>query len=356
MRIAHLLWNLGIGGIETMLVDIVNRQVKMPEVEQVSIIVVNNTRQESIACRLDPRIVVRWCKRKVGSRSIIPIARLNWFLLQQAPDIIHYHASEIRRMVFLRFPSVLTIHSTGYSPSIGKAFDAKYAISKAVHEEWAKLGDPNTIVVQNGIPLEEITKKQDYWERGKPFKIVQVSRIVLYHKGQDLLVRAAAALCPEVKKNINISFVGEGEDLTQLKKIVEESGLGDQVTFLGLKDRSWIYTHLIDYDLFVQPSLFEGFGLTVAEACAAGLPVLVSENEGPLEIIGNGKYGLTFKNKSVEDLTKKLDYIISEGYDEIIKVIDAARKNIYKHYDVSCTAKKYVEEYKKVLDNYGKNK
>ena len=54
--------------------------------------------------------------------------------------------------------------------------------------------------------------------------------------------------------------------------------------FLVKQTQDYVAAHLTDYDLFVQPSRWEGFGLTVAEAMAAGVPVLVSEGQGPAEV------------------------------------------------------------------------
>lgn len=69
--------------------------------------------------------------------------------------------------------------------------------------------------------------------------------------------------------------------------------LEDHVIFEGLKEQAWIYENLCRYDLFIQPSRYEGFGLTVAEAISAKVPVLVSNIEGPLEIIDGGRLGMT---------------------------------------------------------------
>lgn len=348
MKVVHLLWNLGTGGIETMLVDIVNRQVLLTEIEGVSIIVVNDIVQQSIVSKIDKRVKVLACNRKKGSRSLWPIVKLNKCLFSLKPDVIHFHAPGIRNMVFHPAKKALTIHTTGYKAEVGRRFDVLYAISNAVREEWRNMGT-DSVVVQNGIPCEEIAVKSQYWNGEGDFHIIQVSRISFYHKGQDLLVKAVAALEEPLKERVHLTFVGEGEDMSMLQGVVKECGLGNNVEFLGLKDRTWVYPHLKDYDLFVQPSLFEGFGLTVAEACAAGLPVLVSENEGPLEIICNGKYGATFKNKDIQSLTENLKGILEGGYDELVNKAKEARQHVLETYDVGITAKQYVEEYKKLL-------
>ena len=251
-------------------------------------------------------------------------------------------------MVFISGKKVLTIHTTGYKSKLGKGFDQLYAISNSVREEWLAQG-VDTVVVENGIPCNDITVKEHYWNQDSVFKIIQVSRISLYHKGQDLLVKAVAKIRKEGINNVQVTFVGDGEDMPKLKETVAACGLEDAVEFLGLRDRNWVYPHLKDYDLFVQPSLFEGFGLTVAEACAAGIPVLVSENEGPLEIICNGKYGATFKNKDIDDLASKLKLIIKSDYARLASIAGEAREHVLNTYDVHITAKQYLDEYAKLV-------
>ena len=99
--------------------------------------------------------------------------------------------------------------------------------------------------------------------------------------------------------------------------------------------------------MFVQPSKSEGFGLTVAEAVAAKLPVLVSNLPGPMEVIGNGLLGMSFETENVEDLAAKLEIILKGGYD--YSLVDKAYKRAVELYNVRVTAKKYIDEYKKII-------
>ena len=109
-----------------------------------------------------------------------------------------------------------------------------------------------------------------------------------------------------------------------------------------------IFEHLCEYDLFVQPSINEGFGLTVAEAMAAKVPVLVSENQGPLEIIDNGKYGFSFKNGDSDDCANKIMDIIERGFDETM--IEEGYKRVKTLFSIEQTASIYLQEYASIIN------
>lgn len=115
------------------------------------------------------------------------------------------------------------------------------------------------------------------------------------------------------------------------------------------KNQEWIYHNLCNFDLFIQPSRFEGFGLTVAEAIAAKVTVLVSNIQGPMEIIDDGKYGIIFKSEDEEDCALKLKEFMAQGKDK--SQIESAYMHIVEKYDVSITIKKYLEVYRSLFSN-----
>lgn len=106
---------------------------------------------------------------------------------------------------------------------------------------------------------------------------------------------------------------------------------------------------MCNYDLFVQPSRFEGFGLTVAEAMAAEVPVLVSSGDGPAEITCRDKYGWVFSNGDIDNLIYKIKYI-NNNYVKAIDKAKLARNYVIENYDVSVTARKYLNEYKTLVN------
>ena len=101
------------------------------------------------------------------------------------------------------------------------------------------------------------------------------------------------------------------------------------------------------YDLFIQSSRDEGFGLTIAEAMAAKVPVLVSNIPGPMEVIDNGRLGMSFENENPADCAEKIKQFILNGRNET--QVEDAYQYVKSHYDVSVTAQKYLEVYESIL-------
>lgn len=114
--------------------------------------------------------------------------------------------------------------------------------------------------------------------------------------------------CQELRNEANLVVVAghvdpsrssneeEYEQIQEMHRLMDEYQLDGQVRWLGMYlDKAFageIYRHIADSrGAFVQPALFEAFGLTVIEAMATGLPTFATQFGGPLEIIENDVSG-----------------------------------------------------------------
>ena len=344
MRIAHIIWALGTGGAETMLVDIANIQC---ETEDVAIAIVLDMVDETLLKMIYSRVTVRLFNRKKGSRNLMPWIKLNLFLRGYKPDIIHFHLDGMRKMVLYPAPKVFTIHNAHTSGVEYPKYDALYAISDGVKNYTKQQGFDST-TVWNGIHTENIKQKAvSGYKTGDVCKIVCVGRLFTPHKGQDILVEALGLLKQQGIVNYHLDIIGDGESRGMLEKMVNERGLNEYVSLIGQRDRAYIYEHLKDYDLFVLPSRSEGFGLSVAEAMCAGLPVLVCDQEGAMDVIDGGRLGMTFKTGDSQSLAERIAEFLEKGTNDVLA--GEACQFARKHFDISHTAKQYIEEYKKVL-------
>lgn len=339
MKIVHVFWALLNGGIENMLVDIINLQIHKSN--EVSVIVINNLIDNSIVDRLDNQCKLICLGRKKHSKSMIFVFKLNFELLKQKFDVIHLHYDDIMKYIWIKGNYFTTVHNTHLPNHNFRWHKGIIAISRSVKEELDAFGFKQSVVINNGINFSLIKGRRH--NPSKVFRIVNVSRLVYAQKGQDILLEAIRNLKDKGIENIHVDFIGDGENLQDMERYISENKLSNNVSLLGNKKRSYIYQHLSDYDLFVQPSRFEGFGLTVVEAMAAYVPVLVSRNEGPLEIIGNGKYGYCFENGSAEDCAKMIKQI-SINYPNI-HYLSECYNHVKELYNVENTALKYLEFY-----------
>lgn len=362
MKVAHIFWGLSYGGIETMLVNIANAQVK--EGADVYIIILNEMLEVSLVGALDPRVHLYCACRRRHSLSPWFLVRMNWYLHKIQPDAVHLHRGEFYRLIWSRrlsrvasvtlhalpvgtvrhggalhciFP-ILDITTPGnvlFYDIIPRVFTISEAVKDALWENY----HIKSTVINNGI-LTSKFQPRTATAPHNPLRIVQVSRLDHNKKGQDLLIEAAAQLAG----NIDVSFIGEGSSIDYLQQLTHERQAETFVHFLGKKHQDYIAAHLQNYDLFVQPSRYEGFGLTVAEAMAANVPVLVSAGQGPAEVTKGETFGWTFENGNADDLVNKLSYIIA-NYDEALTKAKNGRKHVIDTYDVSVTAKRYLQEY-----------
>ena len=348
MKIVHLIWQFKLGGAEAMLVDIVNVQSLT---EEVTLIVGNAAVEQTLLNRVSKRVQIQLLGRPQGSRNPWYLMRLYYMLKQVKPTIIHAHLdSFIRLLKYISVPRVLTLHTTGMPlmPQVNQ-YDAVYCISDAVRRDVeTRYPGISTRVIPNGINFADMLQKANYGN--KPFRLVQVSRLDHLQKGQDILLRAVKKVNDTLGDGqVTLDLIGEGPSKEFLLSLSEELGL-ENCRFLGLRSRSDVYETLHNYDLLVQPSRIEGFGLTVVEAMAAGLPVLVSDIEGPMEVIDCGRYGYFFRSEDVDDCAKQiLDIMKFSSLPEFADDRKSAECHVQSTYDVAVTAREYVRDYGRVM-------
>lgn len=360
MKVVHITWGLTYGGIETMLVNIANAQVENGA--EVHVCIINDLYKDELIKSFRGDVSLHFLNRKSNSKGIGFILKLNKLLMQLQPDAIHLHSSRLYTFLWRKslthvasvtmhdlpkgalrrsglgggiFPFLYSCGNVYYIDKVPRVF----TISEAVKDElWKNYGVKSTVVC-NGILTRNFALRQDR-KSGKPFRIVMVSRLEHEKKGQDLLIEAAAKL----KGIVHVDLIGEGSSREYLEYLVKKLHAESVVSFLGVKPQPYIAEHLADYDLFVQPSRWEGFGLTVAEAMAAKVPVLVSEGQGPAEVTCGNKFGWTFENGNADDLAAKIKYIF-DNYNEAMDKANSALNYVQNTYDVSVTARKYLDLY-----------
>ncbi len=129
-------------------------------------------------------------------------------------------------------------------------------------------------------------------------------------KGVDMLLSAFAML----RRNVpaaTLVLVGDGSRRATLEKLARSLRIADAVLFAGRQ--SDVTQHLSRAGIYVQPSHFEGWGLAVIEAAAAGLPVVMTDVGCAGEVIKDGKSGLVVPPGNAKALAEALERVMKDG-------------------------------------------
>lgn len=169
--------------------------------------------------------------------------------------------------------------------------DGAIAVSRPVADHVAEETGLLPEVLENGVDLARVTAGNRAAGRaalGLPAGAQAVGLVgrVCRQKGVDIFVEAAIRLCPRFP-DTRFVVVGDAEDKAlsfELSARIGTAGLAGCITFADHRDE--IADTYAALDLLVAPSRWEGFGLVLAEAMAAGVPVIASRVGGIPDVVG----------------------------------------------------------------------
>lgn len=127
-------------------------------------------------------------------------------------------------------------------------------------------------------------------------RILTVGRLTT-EKGQDLAIHALAQLIKDGYK-VRWYCIGEGNSRKNYEKLIVDNNLKDSFILLGADTNP--YPYLEQCDLYVQPSRYEGYCITLIEAKQFNKPIVTTDVNGAKEQIENGKTGLIVNIDEIE--------------------------------------------------------
>ena len=164
-------------------------------------------------------------------------------------------------------------------------------------------------VIYHGIDIREHSEKSTnkIFKKEKNEIIIGNLGRLTEQKGHKYLIDLATIL-KNTTQNFKIIIAGEGESKDELVKLAEKSGLKESVTFLGFI--SDIKSFLNEIDIFVLPSIWEGFGFAIVEAMIAEKPVIAFNITSNPEIIIDTETGFLVEFPNVEQFAEKVKLLI----------------------------------------------
>jgi glycosyltransferase involved in cell wall biosynthesis len=262
--------------------------------------------------------------------SLPAFLRIRKIIISQKPDVVHTHLihGDLYGILAAKSSGVKKIISSKHNDNefrkrslsrilnryLNNQADKIIVISKALQRFYKKYekGDPDKIeVIYYGLNKftksqqdRNLRKKLGYHERNIVFGII--ARLNK-QKGHTYLLNAFKEVSNRYK-DARLLIVGDGELKKELQKKTRYLGLSDFVCFLGHReDIADIYNV---FDVFIHPSLWEGFGLVFLEAMSFSLPVIATRVSAIPEIVNDRVTGILVPSKSDIELRKSMIWMI----------------------------------------------
>lgn len=214
--------------------------------------------------------------------------------------------------------------------AISRISDSSIAVSELTGKRLQSLGVPkkNISVVPNGIDLGYITGTAQAELSGpdpvrKSYDLVFAGRLIR-EKNVDVLIRVTLLLKEEFP-GVRCLVIGDGPQKEELVKLALRLGVSENVEFTGFTDYGSLIEKLRDSKVFLLPSSREGFGISVIEAYACGIPVITvnKEHNAAQYLVSHGVDGFVMPPDEKE-IAEKIRTLFSAGcYDNLSR---AARK------------------------------
>ena len=130
-------------------------------------------------------------------------------------------------------------------------------------------------------------------------------------KGYDKVLKAVAELKIEFPSLVYmIAGKYDAAEKLWLDEIIVEKGLQNAVVFTGYVADDELADHFTLADMYVMPSTKEGFGIIFVEAMYYGLPVIAGNNDGSVDALANGKFGLLVDPDNQKKITEAIRKVI----------------------------------------------
>jgi sugar transferase (PEP-CTERM/EpsH1 system associated) len=360
-KVLHLVQGLDVGGLEYMVVALVNRLDRKKFIPSICCFDKLGKLQDKL---LDDTEVIL-LKRKPGKDLLYPF-KLAAFLKKENIDVIHLHnqtaffygvlagkIAGVKRIVY-------TEHARDVAPNFKvRIMDkilshmadrivvvAEFLKKNLVKKEWMNPASITTIY--NGIDgdvfgrefnRDEITGELEISSAAKIIGIVARLQGIKNHK---CLIRAMQKVSKRFPDAI-LLIIGDGSLRGELMELVSSEDLQDNIHFLGT--RNDIPRLLSMLDIFVLCSLSEGLPLTILEAMAAGKPIVATGVGGIPEVIQDGADGIIIPSDDSDSLAEAIEELLSDDGKRPDMGLKARKK-----FEERFTVQAMVEEYEKIYE------
>ncbi len=318
-----------------------------------------------------------------NTKSVIPTNWGNYFNIK----LIKRHTHKLFKAYIKEFgkPDILHAHSVFFGGIVAKSLSKKHNIPFVITEHLSSLinssefnsfpfqkeiinvyNTTSKIIAVSSFLKEELTNKY-YLEKTKSiiipnlvkniffeesklskytneFKILNIGKLDS-NKNQQLIIKALKILNTKYNLNIKLTIIGNGLELKNLKQLANKLNLEEKIKFLSPMSRTDIKTKIQQHHLLVSSSIFETFGLSLAEAHAVGIPTIALDSGGVRDIITQNN-GIIIRENNPEAFAESIIKVYNNYSNYNSELI---RKECYNKFSEKMISQALLEIYSEII-------
>ena len=219
-------------------------------------------------------------------------------------------------------------------------------LTKNEEQDSGKGWNKSSFILPNGFSTPN-TVKHTFSSDG--INATFIGRLDIFHKGIDILIQACAELSKELRNaNFKMLIYGpKNRDYELIQTMITDNGLTDIISLKGETSGKAKEKVILESDLFVLTSRFEGHPMGLVEALAYGVPAIVTPGTNMSEEIAKADAGWVCDEASKEAIKIQLQNILKERSLFASKGANAAK--LAKNYDWDVLAEKFHKEVGQIL-------
>jgi glycosyltransferase involved in cell wall biosynthesis len=281
--------------------------------------------------------------------------------IKNIPHVFTYHGfAPIRLWVNPMQKLKMIDHKVGTFPSLRAGVDQIISVSEFLKNELTSrfMIRPEKIqVIYNGVDPERFRPEVNGEEMRKRYGLAH-RPVVLFlgrlapYKGIQYLIKAIPSILKQIPEAIFLIAGSARYDTARIGSMLATASMRRAVIFTGFVPESEVPKIYAACDLFCYPSLWEGFGLTPAEAQACGKPVVAFRHCALPEVVAHGETGILVKPGDHEELANAVVELLSDPA-RMVEMGRRGHRRVKRLFSWDVAADRTVSVYERAISIHG---
>ena len=375
LKILHIIPSLRKGGAERLVLNICNELQKREDIQVKLVVLHPENEYEFLSNNIDIELCNSTVMPSISGRHKVNITDFLKIVNDYEPHIIHSHLFEAEMVSRWEILSDIKYFTHCHDNMVQfRGFDIKTMLKKRLlsnyyeknliiekytlcnnkfiviskntevyfKENLPKNLKKKVVLLNNAIDFNHFVKKEERIQL-QVKKIVNLVTIggLTKLKNQIFLLDVMKELNKRGVGKYRLTIIGDGLMRTAIENKISKNQLRDAVRLVGLTDK--VEDFLKKSDLYVYACVKEGFGLTIIEAMASGLPVVCLDGGGNRDIIEEGKNGFMIQEQNAEKFADKIIQLTESQ--ELYQSMSSYAREYAKKYDIKEYVGKLIELY-----------